>query len=382
MTSERPGPGIVRYGTSSLADLLPSALAALGVAHEPSVLDLPAGDCIVVLLVDGLGWLSLREHAARAPFLSSLAGRPLTAGFPTTTAASITSLGTGRPPGEHGIVGYTTRLDGVSEAINWLTWRGTQTGTDFVEAHPPEVVQPGMTALERAERAGVNATVVSSPQFRESGMTRAALRGGLFLPSFTAADTATLVADAARERGGIIYCYTADLDLIGHIRGCRSPAWLAQLELIDRSTEMLFRRLPAGARLLVTADHGMVDIAESDKIDLDDDPTLNDGVTLIAGEARLRYLYVQPGQVEAVRARWNRALGDRVALLTRDEAIELGWFGPTVLPAARGRIGDLIALAVSDVAMVRRRAESRSSMLIGNHGALSDAELLVPLLTS
>ncbi|HEX8082259.1 MAG TPA: nucleotide pyrophosphatase/phosphodiesterase family protein [Jatrophihabitans sp.] len=377
-----PAAGIVEYGQSSLSDVLPSALAALGVAGEPNPLGIEPAECVVVLLVDGLGWQLLREHAGHAPFLSSLAGRPLTAGFPTTTAVSITSLGTGVTPGQHGITGYTTRADGLTEPANWLTWRGAFSGADLTDGHPPEQVQPVLTSFERAERAGVNASVVFAPLFRDSGLTRAALRGGQYHRAFTAADTATEVATAARTRGGLIYCYIADLDLIGHVHGCRSQAWLAQLELIDHGARLLADRLPAGTRLLVTADHGMLDVPESAKVDYDAEPLLKQGVDLIAGEARVRYLYAAAQEIEPVRARWADVLGDRVALLSRDEAIGCGWFGAAVSEQARHRIGDLVAVAVSEVAIVRRKAESRSATLIGHHGALSEAELLVPLLST
>jgi predicted AlkP superfamily pyrophosphatase or phosphodiesterase len=382
MIEASPGPGAVRYGQSSLSDVLPSVLAALGVAGEQNVLELAPAECVVLLLVDGLGWDLLQQHADRSPFLSGLASRMLTAGFPTTTAASIVSLGTGRPPGQHGIVGYSTRLDGLSEPVNWLTWRGAHSGRDLAIDYPPEQVQRQDTAFERAELAGVNATVVSAPLFRESGLTRAGLRGGQYVPAFTPADTATLVAGLARARRGLIYCYSADLDLIGHVRGCRSEAWPAQLELIDRAARMLFDRLPANARLLVTADHGMLDIAENAKVDYDNEPQLSEAVDLIAGEPRVRYLYVAPGELEAVRTRWRQVLGDRVQMLTRDEVISRGWLGPVVSDEARARIGDLTALATSELAIVRRTAESRSSTLIGHHGGLSDAELLVPLLST
>lgn len=380
-TAPSPAAGVVEYGRSSLSDVLPSALAALGVAGEPNVLGIEPAECVVVLLVDGLGWQQLREHARHAPFLSSLAARPLTAGFPTTTAVSITSLGAGVPPGQHGITGYTTRVDGLAEPVNWLTWRGAYSGADLIADHPPERVQPVLTAFERAEQAGVSASVVFSPLFRDSGLTRAALRGGLYGRAFTAADTATEVATAAATRRGLIYCYTADLDLIGHVHGCRSEAWLAQLELIDQGALLLADRLPPYARLLVTADHGMLDVPEAAKVDYDAEPLLKQGIDLIAGEARVRYLYAAAEEIDSVRTRWAEVLGDRVALLSRDEAIACGWFGPSVSEQARHRIGDLIAVAVSDVAVVRRKAESRSASLIGHHGALTDAELLVPLLS-
>jgi predicted AlkP superfamily pyrophosphatase or phosphodiesterase len=376
-----PAAGIVGYGRESLADVLPSALAALGVPGEPNPLALEPAECVVVLLVDGLGWQLLREHAEHAPFLSALAGRPLTAGFPTTTAVSITSLGTGAAPGQHGITGYHTRADGIGEPVNWLTWRSARSGIDLTDEQPPERVQPVATAFERAERAGVRATVVSAPAFRASGLTRAALRGGQYLRAFTAADTATSVAETARTRRGLIYCYIADLDLIGHVHGCRSEAWRVQLELIDAGARLLADRLPGYARLLVTADHGMLDVPESAKVDYDNEPLLREGVEMLAGEARVRYLHVAPGEVEAVRGRWEDRLGDRMAILSRDSAIARGWYGPVVSDAARGRIGDLVAVSVSDAAVVRRKAESRNASLVGQHGALTEAELLVPLLS-
>jgi hypothetical protein len=334
------------------------------------------------MLVDGMGWNQLREYDRYAPFLSSLSGRSLTAGFPTTTAASVNSLGTGAPPGEHGITGYTTRANGLNEPANWLTWRGAQSGRDLTDEFSPELTQPHTTAFERAELAGINATVVSSPRFRDSGMTRAALRGGQFVSAFTAADTATLVAHATRTRPGLIYCYIADLDLIGHVHGCRSEAWLAQLELVDRGIQLLADRLPSGTRLLVTADHGMLDVPTHAKVDYDSTARLSEGIELLAGEPRTRYLHVAPGQLDDVRERWASVLGDRVALVTRDEAIARGWFGPIVTDPARERIGDLIAVATSDLAVIRGTVESRSSKLIGHHGALTDAELLVPLLSN
>ncbi len=381
MPAELPPAGVVRYGEAALADLLPSALAALGVPGEPNPLELAGSGCVVVLLVDGLGWNLLRRYAEYAPFLASLPGRPLTAGFPTTTATSLASLGTGLPPGEHGLTGYISLLEEVGEPVNWLRWQVASSGANLADRLVPEQVQPRPTAFERAERAGVAVSVVSAHAFAGSGLTRAVLRGGSYRPAFTAADTATTVAAAAAAgRPSLIYCYNSELDLIGHGRGCHSEAWRLQLALIDHAVRLLAERLPADATLLVTADHGMVDVPEDGRIDYDAEPALAEGVEAIAGEGRLRYLHVAPGRLAEVRQRWLDRVGDQLAVLSRDEAIERGWFGPSVGPAARRRIGDLLVLATGPAAVVRRRAEQRLSTMIGLHGALTEDELLVPLL--
>jgi hypothetical protein len=178
MSADLPPAGVVRYADASLSDVLPSALAALGVTGEPNALGLDPAESVVVLLVDGLGWNLLRRHAEHAPFLAALSGRALTAGFPSTTVSSIASLGTGLPPGEHGLTAYTSRLDGLDEPMNWLRWQTAHSGTDLLALLPPEQLQPRPTAFERAARAGVAVSVVSSYAFRGSGLTRAVLRGG------------------------------------------------------------------------------------------------------------------------------------------------------------------------------------------------------------
>lgn len=362
----------------TLADVMPSALSALGVDGEANRLELAPARSVVVLLIDGFGWNLLRGNEATAPFLAGFAGRPIVAGFPTTTAASITSLGTGLRSGMHGIVGYTSRLDGLAEPINWLAWAPSGAHKDVIEAFPPETIQPYPTALERAERAGVHAVNVSSGRFRGSGLTRAALRGGTFASVVTAADTVAAVAVAARgPQPSLVYCYNGDLDLVSHVRGWQSDAWQAQLALIDRQVELLAERLPAGSRLVVTGDHGMVDVPDEAKIDFDAEPELSEGVDALANDARCRYVYTR--EPAAVRQRWTRRLGDGFDVLTRDEAIGRGWFGP-VRPEIAGRIGDLVVLATGPGAVVRRSAEPRLARLVGNHGALSDDELLVPLL--
>jgi hypothetical protein len=374
----------IRYGDGALADVLPSVLACLGVPGERNRLRLPDGPRVVLLLVDGLGWELLRRHPDAAPFLTSLAGRPLTAGFPSTTVTSLTSLGTGLPPGEHGLTGYSSWLDEIGDAINWLAWRPVGGGEDLRHRLPPEQTQPQPTALERAADAGIIVTTATAAHFEGSGLTRAALRGGRFAGSVTWGDTLALTLDASqRGNRSLVYCYVSELDLIGHVRGAESDAWLQQLSLVDRFAEHLAEQLPRDAVLVVTADHGMVTVAEEDRVDVDHSGLLLDGVVGLAGEPRARYVHSRPGAAADVLATWRAELGDRMWIGTRDDAIAAGLFGPVVSTAARQRIGDVVAIALApDIAVVRRSAESMLSGLPGQHGALTDDELLVPLLTA
>jgi len=371
----------VRYGEASLSDVLPAVLSSLGVPGERNTLGLADSRRTVVLLVDGLGWELLRRHPDAAPFLAALPGRPLTAGFPSTTVSSLASLGTGLPSGEHGLTGYTSYVEEAGGPVGWLGWSLAGTRGDLREQLVPEQVQPQRTAFERAADDGVAVTLAAPAAFRGTGLTRAVLRGGSFAGSHTAGDTvAQAVAGAARGDRSLVYCYTGDLDLVGHVRGTDSEAWRVQLRLVDRLAEELASRLPPGTTLLVTADHGMVDVDDSTRIDLDASPELTAGVLAVAGEPRARHVHTVPAATADVLTTWRAQLGGHAWVGSRQEAVAAGLFGPLVTPTALRRIGDVVAVARGRTALLRPSAEPLLSSLVGQHGALTDDELLVPLL--
>lgn len=376
----RPEPP--RYGAGSLSDLLPSVLTALGVPGGAAIVALPPGPRIVVLLVDGLGWQLLRDHAAAAPFLSSLVDSPsdspldntapLTTCFPTTTSTSLTSLGTGLPPGQHGVLGFEMWLPEIGRPLNTLRW-------------DPEVdarlLQPAPTAFERAQQAGVSVARVGPGSFHGTGLTEASTRGGDYLGAESPGERVATAAQAARRGDrSLVYVYYGDLDATGHRSGCTSQAWLLQLAHVDRLAEQLAAALPTDATLLITADHGMLDVPPSGRIDLADRPELDAGVRLLTGEPRVAYVHAEPGADHDVLSSWRDTLGSQAWVLSRDEAIAAGWFGPVVHPRFHARIGDVVLAAREPIAIFdsRRHAEFRS--LIGMHGSLTEAELVVPLL--
>lgn len=369
---EAPELVLPRYGDASLADVMPSVLGALGVSGEEDGLGLPEARRYCVVVIDGLGWNLLRTHPAQAPFLSSMAGRPITAVTPTTTAASLTSLGTGLVPGRHGVVGYTTRKPGTTSGLlNALKW-----DTDI----DPRDYQPHPTAFERAARAGVPVTVLGRRAFAASGLTSFGLRSPNFQGSDSLGERIAMAAAGCAASRALVYVYDSDLDFTGHLQGCRSAAWRYQLVLLDRFVEELYDALPPEVVLLVTGDHGMVDIDTPRRIDVDAIPVLREGVDLVAGEARFRHVYVTDGAEDDVVAAWRDVLGTRAVVLSRAEAVTHGWFG-AVEARVLDRIGDVVVSVNGDCAVERRSVFPKESKLIGLHGALTADEMLVPLLT-
>ncbi|MFI5761460.1 alkaline phosphatase family protein [Streptomyces sp. NPDC051563] len=378
------GAPVPHYGTGSLADLLPTLVAGQGVpGFEASIAELTPADRNCVFLVDGMGWEQIKAHPDEAPYLTSLlatsrggTGRPITAGFPATTATSLASVGTGLPPARHGLPGYTVRNPATGELMNQLRWHPWT---------PPKPWQPYPTVFQQADAAGVATAQVSSPAFQTTPLTKVALSGGTFLGRMTGEERMDLAAErlAAGDRS-LVYTYYSELDGAGHRHGVDSDAWRGQLMYVDRLVQRLAGQLPPRTALYVTADHGMVDVPfdEDSRIDYDDDWELGAGVALLGGEGRARHVYAVPGAEADVLTVWREVLGDRFWVASRAEALELGWFGAPGECDERvlGRIGDVIAAAQADVAITASRAEPNESALAGMHGSMTPAEQLVPLL--
>ncbi|QBI55248.1 alkaline phosphatase family protein [Streptomonospora litoralis] len=358
----------------SLAALSTSVLASLGVAGEPDPLRLPPVRRACVLLVDGMGWQALGEYRVHAPFLAELleTGTHIAAGCPTTTATSLATMGTGRVPGHHGVVGYQVAVPGTERVLNQLRWGDP----DIV----PEDWQPHATAYERAERAGVRTAYIADGAYRGSGLSRASARGARYV----GADSATELAVRAGEALGgddrvLAFVYHSDLDSFGHVYGVDSPYWRLHLGHVDRLAEQIADSLPPDSALYITADHGMVDTAPDTRVDVESEPAFAAGVRLRAGEPRARHLYTREGAAADVAATWRDLLGERALVLTREEAVADGLFGD-VEDAVRPRIGDVVAFARGATALVAPASERTVSRLIGHHGSLTSAELRVPLL--
>lgn len=340
------------------------------------------GWCVV--LVDGLGWHNLTERAEHAPFLHArltadggpeAQARTLTAALPSSTATNLGYLGTAQPGGRTGMLGYTVRNPATAGLLNLVSWNG---GAD------PRQWQPEDTVFQQMAADGRTAASVGPWEFEDSGLTKAALRGAQYHPAQSLPARVEAALGLMRDPGvDLVYLYWGELDGIGHSRGWTSPEWAAALSALDTEMERLARRLPIGTGMLLTADHGMIDIPPTDlagmsgRIDAATHPDLAQGVDLIGGEPRFAHVYTRdPG---AVADRWREVLGDRARIYTRAQAIAAGLFGE-VHPRNEEIIGDVLAVTQGSVAIMDSSQQSPESMrLVGMHGSTSSAERQVPL---
>ncbi|MET0725688.1 MAG: alkaline phosphatase family protein [Leifsonia sp.] len=364
-------------GAPRLADVLTSCLSSI--VREDNRLGLRGVDHAVVLLVDGLGVSNLRASAGHARFLSShLTKKAVLPGvFPATTAVGLGTLCTGVPSGVHGLVGYRLLFAANDRVVNQLS------GWD--DGMRPAAWQPESTVFEQAAQLGVPSFTVGPARYAASGLSQAILRGATYVSAesvearFAAADG--IIAETPRA---LVYVYVPELDMAAHARGWLSDRWIGELENLDAAVSRFAAGLPASAGLIVTADHGVVDVPADRQVLFDTAPQLVDGVRHVGGDPRCLYLYLEPDgpadAAERLAEAWRASEGDRAWVFTREQAIADGLFGAVsavVLP----RIGDVIVAARKLIAYYDSRDRNTASRsMIGQHGSLTDEESRVPCL--
>lgn len=377
-----------------LAAILPTGLAALakGLGHDPfdtlagAIRDanavhegrnvpetLPAITSFVLVVVDGLGSANLQAVRAHAPVLSSLSKRRIDTVVPSTTGAALTTLSTGALPGQHGLIGYKIRHPqfGLRNTLN--EWEG------ITDVRSWQLVQP-LWGL--AEPIGARAVAIGRPAHAVGGLTEAILAGAQYYGGQTIADRFAVASKLLRGDAPILaYVYVDELDRAAHAEGWHSAQWLKRLEALDQALGDFLHALPGGIGVVVTADHGMLDIPTEKRIMLDESlgTLVRDAIVAVGGEPRMRSLYLEDGaDSQWIAAQVSEVLGKLAWVGTRDQAIAAGWYGP-VAPVVAQRLGDVIVAARSQVAFTLSDDSAASLAMVGQHGGLSSEERGVPL---
>jgi hypothetical protein len=357
-----PSPVVPDYAGACLSNLV----HALTGSEPPPWLPSHARDASshVLLLLDGLGWKQFMDRKHLMPTLASMEGAAIHSVAPTNTATALTSITTGLAPAEHGVIGYRILIDG--QILNVLRWQ--LDGEDARVTLPPEDLQTVEPFL------GLRPPVVTKAEFGRTGFTRAHLRSarlvGWRVPSSLRVEIGRLVDEGER----LVYGYYDGIDKIAHAEGLGAH-FDAELSFADDLVARLLDELPDDVAVLVTADHGQVDVGRRTR-DLPED--LLDLVAVQSGEGRFRWLHARPGAERELAQAAEAFAGHEAWVPTRERVLDEHWFGPMPTAALR-RLGD-VALVPHEPVAYTEPADGGPFELVGRHGSLTDDEVLVPLL--
>ena len=359
-----PTPCIPEYRGANVCGIVPGLLGGADLPDwmPPTVADASA---VVVLVLDGLGWRQLEQRANVAPVLNSLAGGPISTVAPSTTATALSSIATGLTPAEHGILGYRMLMRGaVTNMLRWATDEG-------VRRHDvsPREFQPARAFC------GQRVPYVTSQELIGSSFSDAHLFGGVAHGYRALSSVPVVVSELVRSGATFVHAYYPGVDKIAHERGF-GEFYDAELACADRMVDDLLNRLPRDAVVLVTADHGQVEVRDRLLYPSDDLLRL---IELQSGEGRMRWMHARPGAEAELFEAACEEFGGVAWVRRRSEAIAEGWFGPHFPAPMNGRLGDVVIAPFAPVSLFEE-ADSGPFNLICRHGSLTEDEVLVPLI--
>lgn len=363
MSHERPL--LPDYGGGCITNIVPTLLEPG--AEWPTWFPSAAQDVdqVVLLVLDGLGWTQLRSRLAQAPALSGLTGDAITTVAPSTTAAALTSITTGMAPGAHGVIGYRMAVDG--QVLNVLRWQAS--GRDARASIPPEKVQCNEPF------AGHRPPVVTKAEFRETGFTQAHLDRARLTGWRVTSTLVTEVAHLLRRGEPFVYAYYEGIDKVAHEYGL-GEFYDNELRSADRLVGDILEVLPPGAALVVTSDHGQVDVGSNV---ITPAPEVLAHVAQQSGEGRFRWLHARPGHARVLLEAAVGCHADTGWVVPVEQVVDEHWLGPTLIEPARRMLGD-VALVAREPVSYDDPADTGPFDLVARHGSLTEDEMLVPLL--
>lgn len=328
----------------------------LGEGHSEVI---PDAETYVLVVFDGLGAHQLEQEVA-APLRRHLAGT-IDAPFPTTTTVSLATIATGRPPSQHGLIGYQMWLPELGHVVNtikWTTLWGDPLRFDTTRFLP----EPNL--WERLRAAGCEPITVQPVTFERSPLSRALYRGCRFEPISSIADWVQTIADLAAEPGRLIFAYLPHIDFAAHSYGQGSVEYRTALTAMADAWDRLLRVMPSSASLIATADHGHIDFPEERR-------------AMIPRERHEGLILYGDPRVMLVRGDGAPLAAELPATWVAIDDMRSWWGHGPVHPAFDERAPDGALIADDGWVLLHRYSDTR---LIGNHGGLADEERLVPLL--
>ncbi len=395
------------YEGRSLPNLTSSVLRARGT--EPSggdpVLPPLAGDLdpfhgrreegpLVVLLVDAFGWYPFAEWAQRGPDPTRLAwgshARPITTVFPTTTPAALTSLSTAAAPAQHGLLGASFYVPALGQSVDSLRMSPVQeTGRDVLVT--PDWRPAQIAGLPAVFARGLSGVALTRYGFIGSGFNRILYEGAELVGFSTASDEAHLLASLIERPGPAptIFAYWDELDTVHHLRGPKTDLFDFEADrlvhLLSYVAERVGPRLARSTTVVVTADHGQVEIDPAAQVRVDLLPTVSSELRRpMTGDRRAGFFTARPGRAAALGEALVHELPAGFRVVPMEDAIRAGLFGPAAHhPELEARLGDFLVLPPAGGGLLAGPPlpNSRSPGFLGSHSGLAPEELLVPLVS-
>jgi len=376
------------YSGGSIVNLMSSIEQGMGSGFDlyPAARDLPVSelqecDNVILLVVDGLGYDYL-STTGNGSYLHSHLKASLTSVCPSTTAAAVPTFLTGVAPQQHGFTGWFTWFREMGSILAVLPFQTRHGGCSLGQlGFTPGVLSDTETTFHRLK---ARSHVVMPERIAKSEFNLAFHDGANICPYQGLGDFFNVIQRSIgdKQERDYVYAYWPDFDSLAHSRGIGSPELALHFAEFDEAFGKFIQRMQgAGVRVIVTADHGFIDVPSSCVVQMKDHPELADTMVMpLCGEQRFAYSYVHPGKIERFRQYVDSELSHAIDLYSSSEIIDQGWFGLGAPHSElESRLGHYSMVMKPGYKIRDRVLGEKPKRHIGVHGGVTPEEMYVPL---
>ena len=380
------------FSGTSLVDLARAMASVCGVDDVPMTdasraLAEPLGETehLVFVMADGLGTRFVNA-LPDGSWLRQNVRRTILAPYPPTTPVALTTIATGHYPSEHAITGWWTHLPSLGAGVTvFHNSRATDEvslddlGVPFAEVCPRSTLMPRMTR---------EVALVMPSNITDTPFTHYMSGGQPVVAYGRHADAAQTIADRIPRASGptFTYWYTPFPDTLAHEFGSSEQRVQRSVEDLDDAVGLLtttLRERDIAARIVVTADHGHLDVRAGGHFEITgSDPLLAYLECPPTGDVRTQYWHVRRGMHRDFGRTFRDRFGKCFLLLHIEDVEDQRLFGPDPLSAeTRARIGDFVSISLGPEVLRYTGGPGRERYLAqqSHHSGLSAAEMIVPL---
>jgi len=357
---------------------------------------------VVLFVLDGFGYNQFIRYHKESKFLANLAEKgnifPLTSVFPSQTTNALTTLNTGLTPQEHGLFEYYLYLKEVDRIVSSLSFDplGSKRRNELVDkGFDPKLLFNGNTIQKKLRTQGVKTFVHIYTGYAYSNYATLLFDGSIVVTNLKSSDLIVNLRKTLEKEKGPAYFFVhlSNLDTISHEYGPKSYEYGAELSIISyllnkELVQKIDNRTAKETLLLMTSDHGNVDIIPQNTTYLNDFPEIvknlqvgKSGKRIFpTGSARDVFLHVKKEKQTETRDLLEKKIGDKAKVVETKEAIKNGLFGlGNVSTEFCDRAGNCLILPYRNETIWFEHFKDRRLNLLGHHGGLNEEEMLVPL---
>lgn len=333
-------------------------------------------DNVILIVIDGLGFEFLSSQ--KNLFIKKHLKQKLQVPFIPTTACSNMTFLTGYPPAQHGVVGWKMFLKETGSIFKLYPFLEASSNQSLKDKLPFDKVlkSKSFTTDLNCKTHRINFYKIAKSYF-DITFSKKDSSGYKKITSIKNKVKKII----KNNKKNFIHIYFYEYDKAAHNFGYKSKEAKEVLKEIDEEIKKISQTIGEDTKIIVTADHGFLDIKKKNNIYLSKAPELYDCLrTPLFGDSRVVYCNVKPFKTKEFEQILQAKFKDKLDFFKSEDLVKKGVFGKNPCKELYERVGDYTLILKEDYALYDDLSLLKNNVFKGKHGGVSDREFFVPLI--